>query len=103
METLFTLEFIWSSSAAVLSIITMYLLNNQHPNSGRVFGLLSALTWGTYAYYTNQIPLIVVDVVYVIIYIQSWLKFKAKRDSYREKDKENRNRIASLLRTLRKK
>lgn len=69
---------------AFTSIVAAYCLSNHRVNEGRVVGSIAATIWGIYAILSDQPSILVVDVVYLVIYAQAWLKFKRKRDGYRK-------------------
>ena len=87
----------------ILSLTCAYLLSNGKVVSGRLLGVFAAVNWMTFGYLTSQYAFLFANVIFFVIYGSAVLKFRSKRDSYKETFEEQQAKIQQLEKALDKK
>lgn len=86
-----------------LSLTCAYLLSNGKVVTGRLIGAFAAINWSVFGYLTDQYAFLFANIIFFIIYTSAVLKFRRKRDSYKETFDEQEERIKQLEKALDKK
>lgn len=87
----------------LLSLSCAYMLANGKVVAGRVMGAFAAINWMLFGYFTDQYAFLFSNIIFFIIYTSAVIKFRNKRDSYKETFDEQQERIRELERNLDKK
>lgn len=86
----------------LLSLCCAYMLANGKVVSGRIMGAFAAINWMLFGYFTDQYAFLFSNIIFFIIYTSAVIKFRRKRDSYKETFEDQQEKIAQLEAALEK-
>lgn len=87
----------------LLSLTCAYLLSNGKVVYGRLLGAFAAINWMIFGYLSDQYAFLFANIIFFMIYTSAVIKFRSKRDSYKETFAEQEAQIKKLERSLEKK
>jgi len=87
----------------LLSLTCAYLLSNGKVVYGRMLGAFAAINWMMFGYLSDQYAFLFANIIFFMIYTSAVIKFRSKRDSYKETFAEQEAQIKKLEKSLEKK